>query len=360
MNKKRPNQSSLISPISDLSRYRLGPYYIRGYLKGALNKGFDPEEILKMADIPSSVYENSTSSINGEQLQRLILKIREIMNDHYMGFLLVPGKIAMDREAGKAAVQGKTLGQSLRYLNAFVNAVRSDEERTLTVEDASSQCSMCFHFTEFSEDVDTHLAYWYRLYWGYKFYCWLIGERIQLTEVHFSGPRPKDCIAYEAVFDCPIVFDQSDNKLCFDSKYLVKSVFRNNTDLLNGSFPLDYPSANWFTVPSKDFNLASQVEYLLAESLKVDMQVASIEVVSGILAVSTRTLTRRLNKEEQSFQKIKTKVRTDIAKDLLVNSNITLTQISEKIGFSEQGDFTRAFIGWAGQTPSSYRIEHTK
>ena len=360
MSEQRPIQPTLISPISDLSRYRLGSYYIRGYLKGALNKGFDPEEILEMVDIPSAVYEDTAASINGEQLQRLILKIREIMNDHYMGFLQVPGKLAMDTEAGKAAVEGETLGQSLRHLNAFVNAVRSDEERTLIVEDSNSECSMGFNFTGFNEGVDTHLAYWYRLYWGYKFYCWLIGERIQLTEVCFSGPQPKDCIAYEAVFDCPVVFDQPDNKLCFDSKYLTKPVFRNSTDLLNESFPLIYPNANWFTIPGKDLNLASQVEHLLIELLRGGMQVPSIEVVSGILAVSTRTLTRRLSKEKKSFQKIKSKVRSDIAKDLLVNSDITLTQISEKIGFSEQGDFTRAFIGWTDQTPSSYRIEHTK
>ena len=360
MREQRLIQSSIVSPISDLSHYRLGSYYIRGYLKGALSKGFDPEEILEMADIPSSVYTDPTASINGEQLQRLILKIRAIMNDHYMGFLQVPGKIAMDVEAGKASIEGETLGQSLRHLNAFVNAVRSDEERTLTVEDSIGQCSMCFHFTGFNENVDTHLAYWYRLYWGYKFYCWLIGERIQLTEVCFSGPQPKDCIAYETVFDCPVMFDQPDNKLCFDSKYLIKSAFRNSTDLSNDSFPLVYPNANWFTIPSNYLNLASQVERLIIDLLKEGTQVASIKEVSGILAVSTRTLTRRLNQEGKSFQQIKSKIRCDIAKELLVNSDITLSQISEKIGFSEQGDFTRAFIGWADQTPSSYRIEHTK
>ena len=353
----RPTQPNLHSPISDLSRHRLGSYYIRGYLQGALQLGFDPKEILTIANIPPSVYEDPTASINGEQLQRLILKIRETMNDHYMGFLQVPGKLAMDSEAGKAAVKGETLGQSLRGLFAFVNAVRSDEERTVVVDESINECSLIFCFSGFNQGVDSHLAYWYRLYWGYKFYCWLIGERIQLTQVCFTGPKPQDCIAYETVFDCAIAFDQPENKLCLDPKYLVKPVFRNETDLLNDSFPLMYPNASWFAIPGKDVNISSQVEHILIELLKEGMIAPSIDVVAGLLAVSSRTLTRRLSKEGKSFQKIKSKVRCDIAQDLLINSDISLTVIAEKIGFSEPGDFTRAFLGWTGQTPSSFRAQ---
>jgi len=50
-------------------------------------------------------------------------------------------------------------------------------------------------------------------------------------------------------------------------------------------------------------------------------------------------------------------VRCDIAQDLLINSDISLTVIAEKIGFSEPGDFTRAFLSWTGQTPSSFRAQ---
>lgn len=283
------------------------------------------------------------------------MAVRETMNDHYMGFLQVPGKLAMDMKAGHAAVKGETLGEGLRRLADFINAVRSDEERECVIGNHSNEFGFVYRFSGFVETVDPHLLYFHRLYWGYKFYCWLIGQRIPLTRVCFSSPSFKGSINYEDVFHCAIEFSQPQNQICFDPKYLHQPIIRNAVELYNRDFPLNYP--NLFTIPGSDQSLSSQVEHILGELYKEDMSAPSLDVVANILDKSPRTLSRKLREENQSFQKIKSKVRCELAKRLLSNTGITVADIAKKTGFAEPGDFTRAFVSWLGQTPSSYRSQ---
>lgn len=332
---------------------RVSAFYIKGYLRGAVKRGYDPQDILEKAGIPRSAYMNPRALINGEQLQRLILTIRKVMNDHYLGFLEVPGKLAMDLHSGLSALQGETLGQATRSLIDFINAVRSDEARELMLGDVSDEAKLTYRFSGLVNGVDEHLLYLYRIYWAYRFYCWLVGQQIKLTRVSFTSPRPAHCFDYAHGFGCEILFDQSDNSFSFEQSYLVLPVVRSKIALLEGDYPDNFP--DWFTVPGHDQSTANQVEQILIELRDDGLFTPSIDLVASIMVMGRRTLSRKLSKERTSFQKIKTKVRRDLAKKYLLNSDISISGIASKVGFSEPCDFTRAFIRWEGSTPTSYR-----
>ena len=334
----------------------MGSYYIRGYLQGAVNRGLDPGEILAEAGLSPDLYEDAGALLNGRQMQDLIIAIRNVLNDHYLGFMQVPAKLAMDMESGRVAVKHKTLGEGIRGLAAFVNAVRSDEERDVVVDESTHQAAMFYRFEGFQPNVEPHLLYWFRLFWGYRFYCWLIGQRIKLSGVYFSGQRPPGGVDYEAVFHCPVHFGQSEDKYLFDAKYLVEPIIRTEVELFSGDYPNKYP--DWFTLPGRDQSLSSQVEQIIIELMRQGMPSPSIDVLAGIMATSARTLARKLAREQETFQNIKAKVRSDTAKRLLLTSDLPIAQIAEQVGFAEPGDFTRAFTNWAGFTPSAYRTEY--
>ncbi len=93
-----------------------------------------------------------------------------------MGFLKVRGKLAMDVHSGLAAVQEETLGQAIRQLDEFINAVRDDEIRGLHIPADDDYATLTFQFSGFNRDVNQHLLYLLRMYWGYRFYCWLVGR----------------------------------------------------------------------------------------------------------------------------------------------------------------------------------------
>ncbi|MFE8071019.1 AraC family transcriptional regulator [Marinobacteraceae bacterium S3BR75-40.1] len=79
--------------------------------------------------------------------------------------------------------------------------------------------------------------------------------------------------------------------------------------------------------------------------------------VAGMLFVSDRTLKRRLNEEGATYQGVVDEVRLRRAKDLLANTEMSLGQISEALGYADAANFTRAFRRWTGCNPSNYRLQ---
>ena len=332
---------------------RVSNSYVKGFLHGAKQAGHDPQALLEQAGIPSTTYTNKRASVNGEQFQRLIMVVRETMNDQYMGFLRIPGKLAMEMHAGCTAVQSETLGQGLRQTSEFINAVRHDEVRELNIDEDSGESTLSYRFTDFSKGVDPHLLYVMRMYWDYRFYSWLVGQQIKLTRVCFTAPESEFSFDYTRSFGCEVLFDQPKDGFSFDHDHLVLPIVRSQLAYMDGDFTDNFP--DWFLVPGNDQSIASQVEQILLELRDDGMFSPSIDYVAEIMMMGRRTLSRKLAKERVSFQKIKTKIRRDLAKKYLLTSDISIAGISSKVGFAEPCDFTRAFIRWEGLTPTSYR-----
>jgi AraC-like DNA-binding protein len=76
------------------------------------------------------------------------------------------------------------------------------------------------------------------------------------------------------------------------------------------------------------------------------------------LAVSARTLHRRLTAEGASLQTIKDQQRRVLACDLLLRTGQPLKQIAHTAGFTSDKSFARAFRLWTGQTPAAFRASH--
>lgn len=73
------------------------------------------------------------------------------------------------------------------------------------------------------------------------------------------------------------------------------------------------------------------------------------------LAVSERTLHRRLAEQGLAFGTILDQVRQQRACDLLQRSMLTVEQIADMLGFQEPASFSRAFKRWTGTTALQWR-----
>jgi AraC-like DNA-binding protein len=71
--------------------------------------------------------------------------------------------------------------------------------------------------------------------------------------------------------------------------------------------------------------------------------------------VSPRTLIRRLKKGNTSYQAILDDVRKTLARDYLLNSAMSVTRISWRLGYQDPSNFSRAFRKWYGASPLNYR-----
>lgn len=77
--------------------------------------------------------------------------------------------------------------------------------------------------------------------------------------------------------------------------------------------------------------------------------------IAHALALSRRTLVRRLESEGNRYQDLLDEARNELACWYLRQSSRSLSEIAERIGFSDQGNFSRGFRRWQGLTPSEYR-----
>jgi len=79
------------------------------------------------------------------------------------------------------------------------------------------------------------------------------------------------------------------------------------------------------------------------------------ESVAQLANLSQRSLQRRLAEAGTTFKQLRDRVRADIARKFLRQSNLGVAQIGEILGYSEPAAFTRAFRRQHGYTPSQAR-----
>ena len=81
------------------------------------------------------------------------------------------------------------------------------------------------------------------------------------------------------------------------------------------------------------------------------------EAVAERLGISTSTLDRRLKEVGINWQELLDNLRAQLAIEYLSNQEFSVSEIAEKLGFTEIRAFQRRFKRWTGMTPSNYRKE---
>lgn len=91
------------------------------------------------------------------------------------------------------------------------------------------------------------------------------------------------------------------------------------------------------------------IQYTLATGKPTSARVAKQ------LAMSPRTLQRRLKAHDRSFAGILEHTRRGLAERYLADPSLNLAEVAYLCGYSEQSSFFRAFRQWTGQTPTARR-----
>jgi AraC-like DNA-binding protein len=84
-------------------------------------------------------------------------------------------------------------------------------------------------------------------------------------------------------------------------------------------------------------------------------RIPPIEETARMLAMSERTLRRRLTGEGAGYQGLVDRFREARARELLVTSREAVERIADRLGYSEASAFIHAFKRWTGQTPGAFR-----
>lgn len=86
----------------------------------------------------------------------------------------------------------------------------------------------------------------------------------------------------------------------------------------------------------------------------------TLQQVARIFMMHPRTLNRRLQAEGATFNQLLAEARYDIARQLLRDTRLQVTEISYLLGYAHTASFDKAFRRWSGTTSSAWRAERHK
>ena len=204
-----------------------------------------------------------------------------------------------------------------------------------------------------SHQVDAADAY--GLSTWHRFFGWLIGRPITLQRVDFLGEPPRNLAKYEALFSCPLYFNQPSNLLYFDSEYLNLPLVHTEQSLHEFLRTAPYQLLT-MTPESHENSLVTQVRAMIGHDFSQGFP--SFEAISSALHMSAPTLRRRLRREGTTFQQLKDNCRCTAAQDLLSRADLSINAVALRLGFTDPSTFHRSFKKWTGQTPGDYRSQH--
>ena len=99
--------------------------------------------------------------------------------------------------------------------------------------------------------------------------------------------------------------------------------------------------------------LAERVQRALARDL--DARSKGVDAIARQLAMSSRTLQRRLASESVSYQQLLDAARKEAARRFLAEPSLAISEVAYFVGYSEPAPFHRAFKRWYGVTPEAFR-----
>lgn len=178
---------------------------------------------------------------------------------------------------------------------------------------------------------------------------WLAGHEVPVKAVGFAFERPEFHEDYAIVFPAQIQFDRPQTSISFDPQVLGPVEARGASDL--NRFLQNAPR-DWIFTQSREHTQSLRVRTYLSQA---GWENATLTQTAQAMHITARTLIRRLDADNTSFQTIKDALRRDIAIRDLQAGRKSVETIALDVGFSSAANFYKAFQRWTGSTPSSYR-----
>lgn len=326
------------------------------FLVSGMRAGLDPRDILRGAGLGIEVFEDLDSSVPYEkqvEVTRAVLSYKPHLNSSLqVGKHFTPQRFGL---LGRVLQHGATFEQALRDLSRFQHLTTNIVSRSITrvpegicvsVETHPTvRAHPCFHAIPAMHEAPLAVP----LALGRH----LTGTHIKPIRVSFRHRPLGDPSEHQEFFGVPVQFGMQADEMVFSLETLALPLLA--TDSVKYRRALDLvltqidPIANLQLVGA---TLRQRLLHTLHEATP------DIAVLARSLAMSTRTLQRRLASEGTSFENVLDQVRRDLVLQHLVNPGVSSGELAGLVGFTEPSPFFRAFRRWFNCTPKQWRQKH--
>jgi AraC-like DNA-binding protein len=181
----------------------------------------------------------------------------------------------------------------------------------------------------------------------------IAGRNIHPTQVSFAHAGNSNRRELERFFGCPVVFGALIDQIVLSKETLAVLLVTEDRHLLEALQPLCDEAAKERNTAKGTLraSVENEVQRLLHHGN------AQRVTVAKKLAMSTRTLARRLGNENTTFEEVVDQLRRSLALQYIKESSLSLSQIAWLLGYEGSSAFNHAFLRWTGRSPSAARNE---
>ncbi|GEO85327.1 AraC family transcriptional regulator [Ciceribacter naphthalenivorans] len=314
----------------------------------AQSYGIDIVPICGALEIEPEIFQSLTARISLDRLCRLLEACALLADDEAFGLKcvdrFVPGSTG---PFGYGLMTAPTVREFVRFLALHMQYATYASNLRITIDGRGACFSWSFAPAIVKRDqyVDMGVALTMQRLRD------IVGLHTDLVEVDLERPRPKT----------PQVFrDYLTKRLRFGCR---ENALRIPLSILDTRNPK--ADARLFTLmdiqcrsmrPDADYqegDFIDQVRRFLI--LRMAEQNSSLSDISPHFGISERTFQRRLAEENTSLAEIRDDLRRELSLNLLTGSELSISEICYRLGYSAPSAFTRSVTRWFGRTPSELR-----
>jgi len=316
-------------------------------LDGAERLGLDREELMRVAGLTAGELTDPDERVPVVKIWQLWKAVIRRSDDPALGLKLAEGFTTRGLGLiGYGVLHSLTLRDALGRLARYAHIV--NEAIQITVEERETDVWITTRasprFDKLRHPLDARLATLIAMARE------VTGNEITPLEVRFPYERPEDTREHKRVFKCPLVFGADREALVLRRENLDLPVTTAD-ETLTGY--LDQLADEVKLSLSRGSNWISEVRRTIWEELCGGQ--VSVQRVASALAMSPRTLQRRLRDEHVSFSAVLDELRRAMAKRLLRDKELAIYEVAFLLGYAEPSTFNRAFRRWNDVAPQEYR-----
>ncbi len=345
-----PSQSTDMN-ASTLSESRtvanIVPSAARTLLGLVEERGLSPERLCRGLGFTYQDLRDQHVLLSYQQVRDLILRAQRLLVEPAIGLATGARQTPVSwGVAGLAMLTCATFGDAIEYglgrqgeAGAMVNHLVGEQGREFYLEVMPRHFDLQIEPFLVDEALSSALAV----------SRYMTGPAFKPLRVDLAQPRPAHEEVYRRFFRCPVRFDAGGNRMTFESHWL--GVRLPGHDRITCG--LVQAQLNTLLVqPVGRHDLVESVANRLRFGVEAGPRQKEL---ASMVNVSERTLRRRLGQQETTYRTLRDSTLFERAQDLLGNSDMTVAQVAELVGYSDARAFRRAFKRWSGMLPKAYR-----
>ncbi|WP_372176628.1 AraC family transcriptional regulator [Xanthomonas axonopodis pv. phyllanthi] len=335
------------APADSRRTANIVPNTVRSLLGLVEDRGHAPERLCKGLGFTDRDLHDRDLLLSYQQVRALILRARRLLDEPAMGLAAGMRQRPVSWGlTGLAMLTCETFGEAIAYGLGHQHEAGAMMQHLFAQQGPEACIELVPHVIDL--EIEPYLIE--EAFAGaLNVSRCMLGPDIRPRAVELAFARSAPLEIYTRFFRCPVRFGAGRNRMTLEAKWLAARLpgyDRTTCGLLRQQLEtlIQRP-------PSRNELVESIALRLRSDAERAPRQPELARQAN----CSERTLRRRLGAQQVGYRALRDAARYERAQDLLRNSQMTVAEVAQAVGYADARAFRRAFQRWSGRSPGQAR-----